>query len=130
MKRLLLFLMLFVTVSSFAINTHRYNYIGYAYSQKIYNENTKTWSKWSSIVPTSIKIIVDYSENIIIIFSNKIQLYKIIDKDTILLKDDISYKMTVVDIEGDNALITLYNKQLYIEYANLMWVYNLKQIVS
>lgn len=130
MKRLLLFLMLFVTVSSFAINTHRYNYIGYTYSQKIYNENTKTWSKWSSIVPTSVKIIVDYSENIIVIFSNKIQLYKIIDKETILLKDDISYKMTVVDMDTDNALITLYKKQLFIEYANLMWVYNLKQIES
>ena len=128
MKRLLLFLMLFITISAYAINTHQHMYIGYAYSQKIYNENTKTWSKWSSIVPTTVKIIVDYGENIIIIFSNKIQLYKIIDKETILLKDDISYKMTVVDIEGDNALITLYNKQLYIEYVNLMWVYNLKQI--
>ena len=96
------------------------------------NEKGK-WGKWSDLNLVNIVVSLDTNKNRIVVYSNIIQLFEIIDYQTIEENDtDIVYSFSCKDNEGVNCTLSIitrkkqYNrKQLYINYDNRIIVYNI-----
>ena len=91
------------------------------------------WGKWSDLKDTSIVIALDTSKNRIIVYSQEIQLYDILNYEDREENDqDIIYPFTCKDDDGlpfTISIITRKNqdgrKQLYINQKNVIVVYNI-----
>lgn len=96
--------------------------------------NGYTWSDWSDWEGSDVKIKFDLSNDIITIFSPQIQRYRIID--TLTPDYDSSgnqVKFQAVDSEDVLCHIRLRiedsgNSQIYVDYSNLMFCYNVVRI--
>ena len=91
------------------------------------------WGKWSDLKDTSIVIALDTNKNRIIVYSQEIQLYDILNYEDREENDqDIIYPFTCKDDDGlpfTISIITRKNqdgrKQLYINQKNVIVVYNI-----
>mgnify|MGYP003419081343 FL=1 len=89
------------------------------------NEKGK-WGKWSDLNLVNIVVSLDTNKNRIVVYSNIIQLFEIIDYQTIEENDtDIVYSFSCKDNEGVNCTLSIITrkkqdnrKQLYINYDN------------
>ena len=96
------------------------------------NEKGK-WGKWSDLNLVNIVVSLDTNKNRIVVYSNIIQLFEIIDYQTIEENDtDIVYSFSCKDNEGVNCTLSIITrkkqdnrKQLYINYDNRIIVYNI-----
>ena len=98
-------------------------------------EKTETgeWGKWSELKEASIVIALDTNKNRIIVYSQEIQLYDILNYEPQEENDtDIIYPFTCKDDDGvpfTISIITRKNqgnrKQLYINQKNVIVVYNI-----
>ena len=96
------------------------------------NEKGK-WGKWSDLNLVNIVVSLDTNKNRIVVYSNIIQLFEIIDYQTIEENDtDIVYSFSCKDNEGVNCTLSIINKkkqknrkQMYINYDNRIIVYNI-----
>ena len=96
------------------------------------NEKGK-WGKWSDLNLVNIVVSLDTNKNRIVVYSNIIQLFEIIDYQTIVENDtDIVYSFSCKDNEGVNCTLSIITrkkqdnrKQLYINYDNRIIVYNI-----
>jgi hypothetical protein len=96
------------------------------------NEKGK-WGKWSDLDLVNILISLDTNKNRIVVYSQIIQLFEIIDyQDRAENDTDIVYTFTCKDNEGLDctlSIITRKNqdnrKQLYINYDDRIIVYNI-----
>ena len=96
------------------------------------NEKGK-WGKWSDLNLVNIVVSLDTNKNRIVVYSNIIQLFEIIDYQTIEENDtDIVYSFFCIDNEGVNCTLSIITrkkqdnrKQLYINYDNRIIVYNI-----
>jgi hypothetical protein len=96
------------------------------------NEKGK-WGKWSDLDLVNILISLDTNKNRIVVYSQIIQLFEIIDyQDRTENDTDIVYTFTCKDNEGLDctlSIITRKNqdnrKQLYINYEDQIIVYNI-----
>ena len=96
------------------------------------NEKGK-WGKWSDLNSVNIVVSLDTNKNRIVVYSNIIQLFEIIDYQTIEENDtDIVYSFSCKDNEGVNCTLSIITrkkqdnrKQLYINYDNRIIVYNI-----
>ena len=93
------------------------------------------WTDWSEWKPSNMKMLIDLDDNLIIIYSEKIQIYKV-------LEDEGSYtdssggkqqKFYVIDQDDDHGYVRLRvekngNSQVYIDFNDVMWVYNVRRI--
>ena len=122
MKNLLLVLLMFLSVNM--------------YSQTLYTDYVSTmsliskdkWSDWSEWESCYYKVIIDLDSNIIIINGSKY----IIDKYIETISDDNSKttKYAVINYDNKSCFIRVREqkdgvKQLYIDYDNIIYVYNL-----
>ena len=81
----------------------------------------------------NIVVSLDTNKNRIVVYSNIIQLFEIIDYQTIEENDtDIVYSFSCKDNEGVNCTLSIITrkkqdnrKQLYINYDNRIIVYNI-----
>lgn len=137
MKRFLMLLMLaFVMLTGLeAQNQNILWYQSYSYSQKQYNYYTETWTDWTDWVKTKVNIKIDLNKDLITIFSNKTQYYKVIEvgEPYIDSSGGSQIKFTVIDGEYDTGKVRLRveknnNLQIYIDFADIMWVYNVRRI--
>lgn len=96
------------------------------------NEKGK-WGKWSDLDLVNILISLDTNKNRIVVYSQIIQLFEIIDyQDRTENDTDIVYTFTCKNNEGLDctlSIITRKNqdnrKQLYINYEDRIIVYNI-----
>ena len=101
------------------------------------NEKGK-WGKWSDLNLVNIVVSLDTNKNRIVVYSNIIQLFEIIDYQTIEENDtDIVYSFSCKDNEGVNCTLSIITrkkqdnrKQLYINYDNRIIVYNIFNMCS
>lgn len=96
------------------------------------NRNGK-WGKWSDLKLVNILVKLDTDKNRIIVYSEAIQLFEIIDYEALEENEtDSIYSFICKDNNGENctlSIITRKNqdnrKQLYINYDDRIIVYNI-----
>lgn len=88
------------------------------------------WTKWSNWEKCDVKIKFEMDEDYIVIYSNKTQYYKVISVlDPPYDPSGVTLKYSVIDGEDDYGHIRLRvenngNSQLYVDFNNVSWVYN------
>lgn len=124
MKKLVVLISLIVSFSVNSIAQVNY-FTAYELAIKIDGE----WSNWES---TNVRIKIDISNDRIIIYSNHIQIYDIISETT-PPKDSNGSQLAFKFIDQDDDVGTLRlrvqdngTKQIYIDFNDVSWVYNIK----
>ena len=120
-------LMVFAVGTSFAqIKWFKTNSISYKYETQ-YGEWTN-WSEWEKCI-ADVKL--DLDNNKIVIYTKTPQVYYIYDYLG-EVEDDYgqTIKLAIIDDEDDYGCVRLRiqdngTKQLYVDFSNIMWVYNL-----
>lgn len=110
--------------------TYKFKTTGLSVSQK--GKDGK-FGKWSDLAPVQIVINLDTTKNRIVVYSEAIQLFEIIDYlPTEENSTDIVYPFVCKDTNGDNctlSFITRKNqknrKQLYVKYEDRVILYNI-----
>lgn len=128
-KFILLFLLAFSAVvasaQSFKLNAYELSYR--------YVDGDGEWSEWSDWEKISILIVFYHDEELITIYSQKTQNYKV--KEYVGENEDSNgYSMTFncVNDDGVNCNIRIRAqkngvKQLYVDFEDFSWVYNLNE---
>lgn len=96
------------------------------------------WGKWSDLKSANIIVKLDTDKNRIVVYSEIIQLFEIVDyipheeNET-----DSVYTFTCKDNEGENCTLSIITrkqqdnrKQLYINYSDRIIVYNMSNYKS
>ena len=122
MKNLLLVLLMFLSVNMCSQTL----YTDYVSTMSLISKDK--WSDWSEWESCYYKVIIDLDSNIIIINGSKY----IIDKYIETISDDNSKttKYAVINYDNKSCFIRVREqkdgvKQLYIDYDNIIYVYNL-----
>jgi len=102
-----------------------------AFASQTYNYYTQSWNDWTSWQESNMNIKFDLSNDIIVIYSPQIQIYSVFNVGTAYTDTDggQQIKFNARDGDGDRADIRLRiekngNSQIYVDYANMRWVYN------
>ena len=101
------------------------------YAYKYIDNDSAQWTEWTDWLACDIRVKTDLDERVIVIYSNKTQVYTIIGKGQ-KYKDSSGGEQTpfaVIDQDGDKGTIRLRkerngNSQINIDFANASWVYN------
>jgi hypothetical protein len=109
---------------------YKFKTSGYSVLEK--NEKGK-WGKWSNLDLVNILVSLDTNKDRIIIYSQAIQLFEIIDYQPTEENDtDIVYSFTCKDNNGEDCTLSIITrkkqdnrKQLYVNYENRIIVYNI-----
>lgn len=92
--------------------------------------NTGSWTKWSDWESVDIDIKFDLSNDLIIIYSQETQIYKVLDQvKSPYDSNGTQVKFKVLDQDYDKGFLRLRvenngNSQIYVDYADISWVYN------
>lgn len=129
MKKFILTLLMVFTVGSAFSQVKWFETTSFSYKYITQYGEWVNWSEWEKCV-ADVKI--DLGKDIIIIYTKEVQMYYVYDyvgevKDT----SGQTIKFAVIDNEEDYGHIRLRvqnngTKQLYVDFSNIMWVYNLK----
>lgn len=121
-------MLLLVSVFTLSAEEQWYNSQSYAYK---YKTNYGSWSSWSDWQTCNLNIKFDLNSDWIIIYSNKTQYYKVIQFRGQRTELDGSQQAYFIanDANGGRVQIRLRmetngNSQIYVEYSDAMWVYN------
>lgn len=125
MKKLLVLLIFGFALSSKA-QIQYYKTTAYAYA-KIYN-NKYYWSDWYN---SNIVLTINLNNDVITIYSPKIQSYKVYKVGSIENNRTIGSQLTfyVYDQDFDRGTIRLRvapdkTSQIYVDFSDVAWVYN------
>lgn len=131
MKRFLLILAVLMCFLTSSAQTQWYNSQSYAHKYIGYYG----WSNWSSWIDCDVNIKFDFNSDRIIIYSNRTQYYQVTAYHGSRVENDGSQQayFTAIDQDGDRCTIRLRiesngNSQIYVEFSNVMWVYNVRRI--
>ncbi|WP_426065012.1 hypothetical protein [Flavobacterium sp. DSP2-3-1] len=110
--------------------SYKFKTSGFSVLEK--NEKGK-WGKWSDLNLVNVLVTLDTNKSRIVIYSQIIQLFEIIEYQTTEENDtDIVYSFTCKDNEGVDCTVSIITrkkqenrKQLYINYDNRIIVYNI-----
>lgn len=89
------------------------------------------WGNWSKWEKCTMPIKFDLDNDIIIIYSNKTQYYKVVEQgESPYDSSGRQILFYVVDGEGDRGYIRLRVEntggcQIYVDFADVSWVYNI-----
>ena len=127
-KLLFMFMLLFTLTSSDVIaqNVQWYQTTEFAYKLKGYD-----WSDWE---PTKMNVKMDLSQDKITIYSNDVQIYRVISTETPPYDPSgQQVKFGIVDQDGDYGYLRLRienngNSQIYVDFNDISWVYNVIRI--
>lgn len=94
------------------------------------------WGKWSDLDLVTILVTLDTDKNRIVVYSQIIQLFEIIDYQPIEENDtDLVYSFTCKDNEGLDCTVSIITrkkqnnrKQLYVNYEDRIIMYNIFNI--
>ena len=126
---IVLLFMVFGIQQSYA-QTYKFKTIGFSVVEK--NEKGK-WGKWSELNPVSILVTLDTKKSRIVVYSQIIQLFEIVEYIPIEENNtDLVYSFTTKDNEGVDCTVSIITrkkqgnrKQLYINYGNRIIMYNI-----
>lgn len=88
------------------------------------------WTKWSDWESVDINIKFDLSNDLIIIYSQETQIYKVLEQvKSPYDSNGTQVKFRVLDQDYDKGFLRLRvenngNSQIYVDYADISWVYN------
>lgn len=127
-----LIVLIFLSIGIQKTHGQVYKFLSTGFSVMEKNEKGK-WGKWSNLEKTTLIITLDTNKNRIVVYSQEIQLYKIVAYQAKQETDnDLTYTFNCKDENGDDftlAIITRKNqqhrKQLYINQKNVIVVYNI-----
>jgi hypothetical protein len=110
--------------------TYRFKTSGLSVMQK---DQKGKWGKWSDLDLVNILVALDTDKSRIIVYSEVIQLFEIIDYIPLEENEtDSIYSFTCKDNNGDDCTLSIITrkkqdnrKQLYINYDNRIIVYNI-----
>lgn len=131
-KLKLLIVVLFLALGMHKSEAQVYKFQATGFSVMEKNEKGG-WGKWSDLEKTSLIISLDTNKNRIVVYSQEVQLYKIVKyRDTEENENDLIYAFDCEDADGMEftvSIITRKNqnnrKQLYINQKNVIVVYNI-----
>ena len=121
MKKLLLVLLVFLSVNMYS-QTFYTNYVS---TMSLIKDKWTDWSEWESCY---YKVIIDLDSNTIIINNSKYTIDKYIE--TVSDGNSKTTKYAVITYDNRSCFIRIREqkdgvKQLYIDYDNIIYVYNL-----
>lgn len=127
MKKLLLLLMLVLSTSTaFSQNAwFRATEFAYKYVEDGY------WTNWSDWIDCNVRIKIDVTNDKIIIYSEDTQVYNVLNQESAPYDDNgEQLRFRVIDQDYDYGYVRLRlqnngNKQLYVDFNNISWVYNI-----
>ena len=134
-KNIFLILFLAFGMQKSISQTYKFQTTGFSVLEK----NSKgEWGKWSDLENTSIVITLDTNKNRIIIYSQEIQLYEIMNYEEKQESDnDEIYPFTCRNDDGDPFVISIITrknqgnrKQLYINHKNVIIAYNIITLID
>ncbi|WP_298221767.1 hypothetical protein [Flavobacterium sp.] len=128
------FLIVFIALHTEA-QTYKFLTTGFSVMEK---DSKGDWGKWSDLKDTSIVITLDTNKNRIVIYSQEVQLYDILNyEDKEENDNDIIYPFTCKDDDGNPFTISIITrkkqdnrKQLYINQKNFIVVYNIVNYIE
>ena len=135
LKHFLLSFLLFFVVDSTIAQVIKFRATGFATKQK--SEITENWGAWSEMKKSDALIVIDFTKNRIKIFSQEEQVYDIIKYYDMEHDTDLNeiLKFHCVNEDGIKCFVRFMTrvtqnrkKQLYVDFANLILVYNLTSI--
>ena len=102
-----------------------------------YKTNYGNWTDWSDWQKSDMKMKIDMDDDMIIIYSQRVQVYRVISHEGSYV-DDSGGKQTkfyVIDQDDDYGYVRLRvekngNSQIYVDFNDVMWVYNVRRINS
>lgn len=122
-KFILIFAMLFSMCAVYAQNKSVF---------KAYELAIKIEGEWSDWQPVNIPVVVDYEQEVIIIYSAKTQKYLIL-AETLAESDNSGKQIAfmVLDQDGDVGRFRFRvqnngTKQIYVDFNDISWCYNVK----
>lgn len=134
-KNLLLFLFLATCIQQSYCQVYKFQTTGFSVLEK--NEKGN-WGKWSDLQEASIIITLDTTKNRIVIYSQEIQLYEIMNYEKVQENEnDEIYTFQCRNDDGEPFVISIIKrknqenrKQLYINQKNVIVVYNIKNFIG
>lgn len=132
MKKIILTLALVLyTLGTFAqSNVLWFRTTEFAWKQKEYG----VWSDWTDWEESNMRVKFDLNRDQIVIFSPDIQIYNVLNvEEPPYDPSGQQIKYRVIDQDDDFGHIRLRienngNSQLYVDFANVKWVYNVVRI--
>ena len=133
-KIIIVIILLFGCQQSFS-QKYKFQTTGFSVLEK---NNKGDWGKWSELEKASMVITLDTNKNRIIIYSQEIQLYEIMNYENKQENEnDEIYAFTCRNDDGEPftiSIITRKNqnnrKQLYINQKNVIVVYNIENFTE
>ena len=132
MKRLVSVILLFFSMCCYAEDNIRYYETTSFSYKKVVNGEWTDWSEWEE---SGMIITMNITKDVVEILSPKAQIYNITENKGLYFdqEDGRNVNFSFVDQDGGKGIMRLRiekngNSQMYIEYANVMWVYNLIQV--
>ena len=132
MKRLVFVILFLFSMCCYAGDSIRYYETTSFSIKRIANGEWTDWSEWED---SGMIITMNITKDVVEILSPKAQIYKITEYDDFYIdqEDGRNVNFSFEDQDGDKGTMRLRiekngNSQLYVEYANVMWVYNLIRI--
>ena len=132
MKKLFLLFLMALTFTMVKAQTYRYNATSFAY--KVVN-SYGSWTNWTDWESCNVPIVMDYDNDVVTIYSNKTQIYRITKYIRKYTDSSGGYQVefNFVDKDYDKGVMRLRierngNSQMYIDFANIMWVYNVRRV--
>ena len=132
MKRLVSVILLFFSIYCYAGDSIRYYETTSFSIKKVVNGEWTDWSEWEE---SGMIITMNLIKDVVEILSPKAQIYNITENKGLYFdqEDGRNVNFSFVDQDGDKGTMRLRiekngNSQMYIEYANVMWVYNLIRV--
>ena len=136
MKKFIL-MVLFVVMTSVVlpseVNAQVYTYrtTEYAYKQVNSYGNWGSWSDWEN---SDMTMVINFNTDIVTIYSPKTQRYRITEfvRNFTDSSGGKQVEFAFIDQDGDKGHMRLRiekngNSQVYIEFSNIMWVYNVRR---
>ncbi len=135
LKKIYFIVFLFIAIQNSYCQSYKFLTTGYSVMEK--DENGK-WGKWSELKDAAIVVNLDTTKNRIIIYSQEIQLFDIINYEAKEENDtDLIYPFTCKDDDGVPFTISIITrkkqenrKQLYINQKNVILMYNIINFID
>lgn len=126
MKKIISFII--AILISVAINATKYEGTAKQLSVRVFKQHY--WSEWSTPVECNVRSVIDLNNNRIVLYSSRIQIYRIISADRKYYENNNEcFDFTVIDQDDDISKITfriLKNRvELYIRFSDIQWVYHI-----
>ena len=137
MKFRKLLLCMFLSALSFQAVAQITKFKSTSFATKFKNEYSGSWSKWSEFEKTEVLITIDLNNERIKVFSKVEQVYDIIkyyEKETDQDGDEtLQFQCVNEDGLKCNVRFVILNsqngqRQLYVDFADMMWVYNIYKL--